>query len=568
MARDDLASPLLLKSFQQSPHHLDVVVDIVSDESSTTTTSASDLGESDNPFEFLGADCDFRVPQPTPLNPFRNYTPHIEGIYEWLKITICIPIAIIRLICFGLAISVGFVATKIALYRWKDRKNPMPQWRCRVLWITRFCTRCILFCFGYHWIRRKGRPAPREIAPIVVSNHVSYIEPIFFFYELFPTIVASESHDSIPFVGTIIRAMQVIYVDRFSASSRKHAVSEIKIDASSHWPESSVLKGVSFTGVTTGDEPLVHVPNDKDIDDDGAFGSTDEETPVVESIATSKPKRNMGKLEWLTKDMRKASCEKFPRLLLFPEGTTTNGKVLISFQLGAFIPGYPIQPVVVRYPHVHFDQSWGDISLGKLMFRMFTQFHNFMEIEYLPVVVPLENQKENAIHLAERTSYAIANALNVVQTSHSYGDIMLLTKASQSKQEKASSYMVEMARMENSLNISTLEAIDFLDAFLSMNPNRSGNVQLHDFLRVFRLRECPLSKKLGDYIQPAIPDLSDEEVRGLFSLFDRNCDGKISKGDFMTCLRKNPLLVALFSPSLLHRDYLEADGDVGLSDVV
>lgn len=65
-------------------------------------------------------------------------------------------------------------------------------------------------CCSYQWIKRKGRPAPREIAPIVVSNHVSYIDPIFFFYELFPTIVASESHDSMPFVGTIIRAMQVI----------------------------------------------------------------------------------------------------------------------------------------------------------------------------------------------------------------------------------------------------------------------------------------------------------------------------------------------------------------------
>jgi len=63
---------------------------------------------------------------------------------------------------------------------------------------------------SYQWIKRKGKPAPREIAPIIVSNHVSYIEPIFYFYELFPTIVASESHDSIPFVGTIIRAMQVI----------------------------------------------------------------------------------------------------------------------------------------------------------------------------------------------------------------------------------------------------------------------------------------------------------------------------------------------------------------------
>lgn len=97
------------------------------------------------------------------------------------------------------------------------------------MWVTRVCARFILFSFGYHWIRRKGKPAPREIAPVVVSNHVSYIEPIFYFYELFPTIVASESHDSIPFVGTIIRAMQVIYVNRFSPTSRKNAVNEIKV---------------------------------------------------------------------------------------------------------------------------------------------------------------------------------------------------------------------------------------------------------------------------------------------------------------------------------------------------
>lgn len=84
-------------------------------------------------------------------------------------------------------------------------------WRIEIVFLL-----CTYFSFlttinSYQWIRRKGEPAPREIAPIVVSNHVSYIDPIFYFYELFPTIVAAESHDSIPFVGTIIRAMQVTF---------------------------------------------------------------------------------------------------------------------------------------------------------------------------------------------------------------------------------------------------------------------------------------------------------------------------------------------------------------------
>ncbi|XP_071932558.1 lysophospholipid acyltransferase LPEAT2 isoform X3 [Coffea arabica] len=353
--------------------------------------------DEENLYGFLGAH-GFEVPGPTTVDPFKNYTPGIDGLYEWVKIVVCLPIAALRLVLFGLCLAVGYLATVCALRGWEDKQNPMPKWRCRLMWVTRLCSRCILFSFGYHWIRRKGRPAPREIAPIIVSNHVSYIEPIFFFYELFPTIVASEAHDSMPFVGTIIRAMQVIYVNRFSHSSRKHAVNEIK---------------------------------------------------------------------------RKASCDQFPRLLLFPEGTTTNGRAIISFQLGAFIPGYPIQPVIVRYPHVHFDQSWGNISLAKLMFRMFTQFHNFMEVEYLPVVSPLENVKENAVQLAQRTSHAIATALNVVQTSHSYGDLMLLTKASEFKQDKPSLYMVEMAWIESSFRLSTLAAVDLLDKFLSMNPDSS-----------------------------------------------------------------------------------------------
>ncbi|KAI7991804.1 hypothetical protein LOK49_LG12G01530 [Camellia lanceoleosa] len=44
--------------------------------------------------------------------------------------------------------------------------------------------------------------------------------------------------------------------------------------------------------------------------------------------------------------------------------------------------------VIVRYPHVHFDQSWGNIALGKPMFRMFrvSQFHrviNDYDCDYL-----------------------------------------------------------------------------------------------------------------------------------------------------------------------------------------
>ncbi|CAG7881165.1 unnamed protein product [Brassica rapa] len=481
-----------------------------------------------NPFGFL-TDAEPPVRNPTTVDPFRNDTPGVCGLYEAVKIVICLPVALVRLVLFGASLAVGYLATKLALSGWRDRHNPMPQWRCRIMWVTRFCTRCILFSFGYQWIRRKGKPARREIAPIIVSNHVSYIEPIFYFYELSPTIVASESHDSLPLVGTIIRAMQVIYVNRFSQASRKDAVGEIK---------------------------------------------------------------------------RKASCDRFPRLLLFPEGTTTNGKAVISFQLGAFIPGYPIQPLVVRYPHVHFDQSWGNISLVMLMFRMFTQFHNFMEVEYLPVIYPNDNHKQNAVRLSQKTSHAIATSLNVVQTSHSYGDLMLLNKASELKLENPSNYMVEMAKVESLFHVSNSEAVRYLETFSSMNPDSSGRVTLHDFLRVLKLKPCTLSteifgftdvekagsitfrqflfasahvstqplfqqtcelsfshcdadgdgyisiQELADALKPTIPNLNKVEIQGMFMFLDDDKDQRISKNDFLSCLRRNPLLIAIFSPIL------------------
>ncbi|XVE77023.1 hypothetical protein DITRI_Ditri13aG0028600 [Diplodiscus trichospermus] len=554
MAEHDLTSPLLSPRSSDQPQTVLTVLD--DEDSEPSDQQPSDQQSSlltgipyrdrnlcrvnngnghvrfPTPYEFLWSG-EFAVPAPTTVDPFRNGTPFISGVYEVMKIVLCLPIALARLVLFGLCMAVGYIATRIALEGWKDKQNPMPKWRSRIMWVTRGCARVILFSFGYQWIRRKGIPAPREIAPIVVSNHVSYIEPIFYFYELFPTIVASESHDSMPFVGTIIRAMQVIYVNRFSPPSRKNAVNEIK---------------------------------------------------------------------------RRASCDAFPRVLLFPEGTTTNGKVLISFQLGAFIPGHPIQPIIVRYPHVHFDQSWGLISLAKLMFRMFTQFHNFMEVEYLPIITPPNHQKQNAVQLAETTGQAMASALNVVQTSHSVGDLMLLMKAAQLQQEKPWSYMVEMARIESLYHISSLEAVDFLDKFLSMNPDTSGCVKKQDFFRVMQLKACTLSeeifgfldveksgsitfkqflfgsahvmnqplfrpacelafaecdtegdnycteKEMADIFRQAIPDLNEDEVHGLLNLFDTNNDGRISRDNFFSCLRKNPLLIALFSPRLLHKD--------------
>ncbi|EEE66342.1 hypothetical protein OsJ_22632 [Oryza sativa Japonica Group] len=498
-----LSTPLLSDSISPTPttnghagHH-----NHDDDDEESPTVCGGDGGGGGDPFAFLSEDRPawWSPRGVSPADPFRNGTPGWCGAYELVRALVCAPVAAARLVLFGLSIAVGYAATWVALRGWVDVREraaqegagPMPAWRRRLMWITRISARCILFSFGYHWIRRKGKPAPRELAPIVVSNHVSYIEPIYFFYELFPTIVSSDSHDSIPFVGTIIRAMQVIYVDRFSPASRKSAVNEIK---------------------------------------------------------------------------RKAACNSFPRVLLFPEGTTTNGRFLISFQHGAFIPGYPVQPVIVRYPHVHFDQSWGNISLGKLMFKMFTQFHNFMEVEYLPVVYPPEIKQENALHFAENTSYAMAHALNVIPTSYSYGDSMIMARAVEDGKVNCSNYMVEMAWVKEIFQYFDFEAKESITfrQFLIGCAHLRKQPSFQDACETaFERCRNPLTSHIGreqlaDVLRSSMLELmTDNGMMKLFKTLDVDDDDGISKDDLMASLRKLPFMIALFAGRINGEVYIE-----------
>ncbi|KAF3547024.1 hypothetical protein DY000_02002538 [Brassica cretica] len=110
------------------------------------------------------------------------------------------------------------------------------------------------------------------------------------------------------------------------------------------------------------------------------------------------------------------------------------------------------------------------------------------------------DRKWNFIIATEAINHAIAASLNVVQTSHSYGDLMLLNKASELKLENPSNYMVEMAKVESVFHVSNSEAVRYLETFSSMNPDSSGRVALHDFLRVLKLKPCTLSTEIFEFI--------------------------------------------------------------------
>jgi lysophosphatidylcholine acyltransferase/lyso-PAF acetyltransferase len=154
MAERDLSSPLLSSQPSDPPHLILTVQDSDSRNQCNNNNnrnhqngrSSHDNGK--NPFEFLGSK-GLDVPGPATVDPFRNGSPRIDGLYEWVKILVCLPIAVARLVLFGVCLVVGFLATKVALQGWKERQSPMPRWRSRIMWVTRICARLILFSFGY-----------------------------------------------------------------------------------------------------------------------------------------------------------------------------------------------------------------------------------------------------------------------------------------------------------------------------------------------------------------------------------------------------------------------------------
>ena len=82
-------------------------------------------------------------------------------------------------------------------------------------------------------------------------------------------------------------------------------------------------------------------------------------------------------------------------MLLFPEGTTTNGRFLLPFRTGAFLAGVPVQPVVLKFRTARrgLNPSWETIPIARHLFYLMAQPLHAVTVLELPVYVPNEAEK-------------------------------------------------------------------------------------------------------------------------------------------------------------------------------
>lgn len=116
----------------------------------------------------------------------------------------------------------------------------------------------------------------------------------------------------------------------------------------------------------------------------------------------------------------RATDSEMPEVVVFPEGTTSNGKSLIKFHTGGFLSGSAVKPVVLRYPYKHFSPAWESISAGKHIFRLMTQFYNNLEVTFLPIYVPSPVEKSNPELYSRKVQKMMADALRVPIKDVSY----------------------------------------------------------------------------------------------------------------------------------------------------
>ncbi|XP_024973311.1 lysophospholipid acyltransferase LPEAT1 isoform X2 [Cynara cardunculus var. scolymus] len=105
-----------------------------------------------------------------------------------------------------------------------------------------------------------------------------------------------------------------------------------------------------------------------------------------------------------------------PMMMLFPEGTTTNGDYILPFKTGAFLAKAPVLPVILRYPYERFSPAWDSITGVRHVILLLCQFVNNMTVTRLPIYYPSQEEKDNPKLYAENVRRLMAREGNLIKS--------------------------------------------------------------------------------------------------------------------------------------------------------
>ncbi|KAK3528067.1 hypothetical protein QTP86_020228, partial [Hemibagrus guttatus] len=247
----------------------------------------------------------------------------------------------------------------------------------------------------------------------------------------------------------------------------------------------------------------------------------------------------------------------WPQLLIFPEGTCTNRSCLITFKQGAFLPGVPVQPVLIRYPDKldTVTWTWQGPAFRTLVLLTLCQLYTTVEIEYLPPYIPNEEEKNNPIKFAQSVRSQMAKALGVPETDHTFEDCRLMISAGQLTLPMEAG-LVEFTKISRKLNLKWDNMHKELENFATIAKScKGGRIGIEEFAGFLKLPISPVLQELFalfdrdgdgtvDFREYVIgmtvlcrPANTEEVIQTAFKLFDVDDDNRITRDEFASLLR-------------------------------
>ena len=150
--------------------------------------------------------------------------------------------------------------------------------------------------------------------------------------------------------------------------------------------------------------------------------------------------------------------------MIFPEGTNTNGQKLVTFRTGAFSTGHPVQPVCIKRRGAVDTITWTWVQeyhvLTLVMLTLMTPV-TLLELEFLPVVVPSEEEKGDPRLFANRVRQIFSEQLSLPVCDVSFKDAKLAQEELQGEQPKSKALKEIMDDKSSNINASST-SIDFV----------------------------------------------------------------------------------------------------------
>ena len=239
--------------------------------------------------------------------------------------------------------------------------------------------RLLYLAFGVYpgMIRVHGKQA--DVPILVAAPHCGMLEVLFgiYFCKPMPRPVMMETYAKMPIVGHFFRLLGGLAVPLPPAGSRAEAEAHKRQQQQQQQQQQPVY-------VKAAEEATSPPPH------------TRRSAAIREAISHHK-------MTWRPGE---------PPVVITPEGTTANGKVLVRFFSGAFEGGGVVQPVLVQYPFVYRNAAaWLHSGVGSHLRSLLLNPWQMVVVTFLPPTQPATAEEEaDAAVYAERVRVDMAAA--------------------------------------------------------------------------------------------------------------------------------------------------------------